>query len=289
LRILIWLLSILTLAGCTRTAMVGSPENPLKIALTPGKEAQVLMLNGNKLRDFLKKDIDVTAEVSVPASYIAVVESLGSERTDVALLNTLGYLIANKRYEAHAIFTLTDRGRSSYKGQFIAHVDGPKSLAELNDKKMAYVDPISSSGYLLPKKLLETKGIKIKDSVFAGRHDSVVTMVYQKQVDAGATFWLPDEPNGRPYDARRLIETQFPDVFEKVKIIGYTQELPNEALVIRKGLSMDLQQKLKASLLKWISLPEGQVAMRDLYGCDGLKPATDADYDSARALFKGDF
>jgi len=100
---------------------------------------------------------------------------------------------------------------------------------------------------------------------------------------------LPDEPNGRPYDARRLIETQFPDVFEKVKIIGYTQELPNEALVIRKGLSMDLQQKLKASLLKWISLPEGQVAMRDLYGCDGLKPATDADYDSARALFKGDF
>jgi ABC-type phosphate/phosphonate transport system substrate-binding protein len=51
--------------------------------------------------------------------------------------------------------------------------------------EIAYVDPSSTSGFILPKALLDQKGIKPSESVFAMRHDNVVTMVYQKQVDAG--------------------------------------------------------------------------------------------------------
>ena len=72
-------------------------------------------------------------------------------------------------------------------------------------------------------------------------------MVYQHQVDAGAVFWLPDE-NNQPWDARRMVLTQYPDVFEKVKIIAKTQELPNEAIVIRKDFPVDLQGKISNSL-----------------------------------------
>ena len=281
--------AVASLTGCTQHNELGSTDNPLKIALTPGKEAAALLMSGNKLRDYLRQEMKVQAVVSVPASYIAVVEALGSQQTDLAILNTLGYLIAHKKYKAQAVFTLTNQGRSVYKGQIIAHQNGVKTLQELNGKKFAFVDPISSSGYLLPKNLFEEKNIKLKNPIFAGRHDNVVAMVYNKQVDAGATFYLPPEPDGRPYDARRLVEKIYPDVFQKVVIIGYTQEVPNEAMVVRAGLEPGFQQRLLQTLEKWIATPDGQATLKELYGCDGLKPSKDEDYDSARKIFPNSY
>jgi phosphonate transport system substrate-binding protein len=71
------------------------------------------------------------------------------------------------------------------------------------------------------------KGIQLKDSVFAMKHDSVITMMYQKQVDAGATFYSPPE-NGKIEDARRLVLQQYPDVEEKIKNQKALEELFNK-------------------------------------------------------------
>ena len=51
------------------------------------------------------------------------------------------------------------------------------------------------------------------------KHDNVVTMVYQKQVDAGATYYSPPDKTGEFLDARARYKNQYPDIFEKVKII----------------------------------------------------------------------
>ena len=52
------------------------------------------------------------------------------------------------------------KGHDKYRGEIIARVDGPKTLKEIDGKKMAYVDPISSSGHLLPEHLLKNEGVK---------------------------------------------------------------------------------------------------------------------------------
>ena len=276
---------VLELTACVSRKELGTNDNPIKIALTPGKDAETLTANGNIIKNHLEADLKLRFEITVPASYVAVVESLGSKRADFAILNTMGYLMAHQRYGAEAMFTLTDHGRNNYHGEIIAREDGPKTMREISGKKMAYVDPISSSGYILPSHLLKKNDISPKEIVFAGRHDSVVSMVYQKQVDAGATFWLPDE-NGEPWDARRLVLAQYPDVFKKIKIIAFTQDLPNEAFVVRNEFPADIRNKVSDSLKTWMQTDAGKKALKDLYNCDGLEPATDSSYNSARKVLK---
>jgi phosphonate transport system substrate-binding protein len=77
------------------------------------------------------------------------------------------------------------------------------------------------------------------------RHDNVVIMVYQGQVDAGATYWAPPHPEtGEILDARMRVKQQFPDVEKKIKIIGFTEEIPNDPLVFRKDMDEEMGKKV---------------------------------------------
>ncbi len=150
---------------------------------------------------------------------------------------------------------------------------------------MAYVDPTSASGYLLAIYKLKKSGIKPQQSVFAGRHDAVVTMVYQKQVDAGATFFALPE-NGKPMDARRLVEAQYPDVWNRIRILDFTQELANDAVVFRKDLDSEMKKKLADAMTKWSQSPEGRLTLANLTNAKGLKAVDGSEYLESRRILK---
>lgn len=149
--------------------------------MVPGQDTHALEENGKLLEAYLRKVTGLPVEVTVPSSFIAVIEALGSKRADMAIINTFGYLLAHERYGVEVALTGVYKGRDVYWGQIIARNDGPKSIKDLNNKKIAFVDPSSGSGYVLPSKLLKDEKVTPKEVVFAGRHDSVVTMVYQKE------------------------------------------------------------------------------------------------------------
>ncbi|WP_374031063.1 phosphate/phosphite/phosphonate ABC transporter substrate-binding protein [Bdellovibrio bacteriovorus] len=148
---------------------------------------------------------------------------------------------------------------------------------------MAFVDPASTSGYLLPLKTLKDRKIEPKDTVFAMKHDSVVTMIYQGQVDAGATYYSPPQ-NGQLEDARRLVKTQYPDVEQKVKIIELSEPIPNDPIVFRKDMPEEMKEKIVDTLLQFAATPEGQKSLDLMLGATNLKKSTDSDYDSVREM-----
>lgn len=285
LRIISVLLMLITFS-CTRSNELGSKENPIKFYLIPAQDMQALSENGKVLQAYLKKELELEVLVELPISYIAVVEAFGSKRADAAIINTFGYVLANEKYGVEARLKLMNRGRDEYYGQIIARVDGPKSIKELNGKKFAFVDPASTSGYLLPLKLFKEEKINIKEQIFAGRHDSVVTAVYQKQVDAGATFYTPPDDDGAPKDARMLIKTQFPDVFDKIKILKLTGPIPNDPIIFRKDLSEDLKNKISTAMKKYIKTEEGAKTLHNMYHITDFKEAADKDYDKVRQYLK---
>ncbi len=282
---LILLISTLTIS-CTKSKELGSKQNPLKFYLIPAQDIQALSDNGKVLEAYLKKDLDMEVSVELPNSFIAVVEAFGSKRADAAILNTFGYILAHDKYQVEAHLKLMNRGRDEYYGQIIARVDGPKSIAELKGKKFAFVDPASTSGYLLPLRLFKQEKIEIKEHVFAGRHDSVVTAVYQRQVDAGATFYTPPDDDGTLKDARMLVKAQFPDVYEKIKILKLTGPIPNDPVTLRKDLPEDLKAKIVDSLVRYIKTEEGKKTMYNLYHITDFKKANDQDYDKVRNYLK---
>lgn len=281
------ILFVLTALGCTKnSAELGSKENPIKFYLVPAQDVLTLNEQGKVLQKFLQKDIGLEFKIEVPASYVAVIEAIGSKRADAAILNTAGYVLAHEKYGAEARLKFVNRGREEYHGQIIAHVDGIKNLKELNGKKFAFVDPASTSGYLLPLRLFKKENIKLKETMFAGKHDTVVTAVYQRKVDAGATFYTPPDEDGTPKDARWLLRTQYPDVYDKVKIIQLTEPIPNDPLVFRKDVPEEIKTKIVESLQRYIKTSEGAKVLKDLYHITDFKQASDKDYDMVRGYLR---
>ncbi len=240
-----------------------------------------------KLQDYLNKKLNLHFKVDVPVSYIALVEAFGTKRADVGIVNTFGYILAHEKYGVRARLRIVSFGRDHYYGQIIAHKNGIKKVADIKGKKFAFVDPASTSGYLLAAKIFKDRDIKPKEYVFAGRHDSVVSMVYQKQVDAGATFHVPElNEKGQPMDARRLVRTQYPDVDDKVVILEKTGPVPNDPVIFRKDFPPEIEEKLVAALQEYVKSEEGIKVFKALFNVTDFKPTTDADYDSVRVILK---
>src|SRR3712207_524689 len=223
--------------------------------------------------------------VSVPTSYAAVIEAMGSERVDVGWLAPFAYILARDKFQAEVILASVRGGSKTYTGQIIAHVDsGITSVEQLQGKKFAFVDPSSASGFLYPNALLASRGVDYKtafsETIFAGGHDKVVIAVYNKQVDAGATFG--DSVPGVMTDARTTVQSTIPDVLEKVKPIASTEPIPNDTVSVRRGLRPDIVTVIRDGLLAVAQTPDGQRTLRDLYRIDGLAPSADSDYESVR-------
>lgn len=275
------------LSSCTKnTSELGGKENPIKFYLVPAQDMLTLSEQGKILEEYLSDDLGLVVKVELPSSFIAVVEAFGSKRADVAILNTFGYVLAHEKYGVEARLKLVNRGRDEYNGQIIAHVDGPKTIKEINGKKFAFVDPASTSGYLLPQRLFKQENIKLKESVFSGRHDAVVQAVYQRKVDAGATFYTPPDDDGTPKDARWLLRTQYPDVYKKIKILQLTGPIPNDPLIFRKDIPDELKSKISESMKKYIKTEVGAKVLYNLYHITDFKVANDKDYDVIRGYLK---
>lgn len=276
---------LMSCVSCTtRKEPLGSAENPVKLHFVPSVEAKVLKDNSKKFQKYLETVTPYKYKVTIPQSYITVVEAFGTKRADVAALNSFGYVLAHERFGAEARLTVLRHGSAYYQSQFIAHVDsGIEKIEDLDGRAVAFVDASSMSGYKLPLKTLTDRNIRPKETVFAMKHDSVVTMIYQRQVDAGATFYSPPH-DGKIDDARRLVLRQYPDVTDKIKIISLTDEIPNDPIVFRKDLPEDMKQVITQAFVDYIKTDEGKAAFGAIYGVTGLKTATDADYKSVREM-----
>jgi phosphonate transport system substrate-binding protein len=298
------------LAGCSDTE-VGTESRPFTMYFVPSRDADTIAESAEEIEAFVArhvsrelygKDKGFHVETAIPASYVAVVEAFGTGRADFAAMNTFGYILAKdvKQYPVEAILTVV-RGTNEthYKGQIIAHVDnGITRVEQLQGKKFAFTDAASTAGFILPSKLLRERGVTLGETVFSGNYDSVVMQVYQKSVDAGATYYSPprieQQPDGTelefPRDARARVATQYPDVFEKVKIVEFTSETPNDAWVMRRGIYGDtardkaLRDSVRAALFAFAATPEGKASLGKLYDITGLSNATDSTYDEIRKV-----
>lgn len=273
-----------TWACTTNKAELGSPDNPIKIHFLPSLDAKVIEDNSKLFKIFLEANTPYKYEFVVLQSYVAVVESFGTKRADVAALNSFGYLLAHEKYGAEAKMIVLRHGSSTYQAQFIVPVDSKiKKLQDLQGKTIAFVDPSSTSGYLLPMKTLKDRQITPKEFIFMMRHDAVVSKVYRKEVDAGATFYsLPRE--GKIEDARRLVLAQYPDVEKKVKILELSESIPNDPIVFRKDMPEKMKQEVAEALMKFVKTEDGKKAFRDTYGVTDLKHTTDAQFEPIRKM-----
>lgn len=277
---------------------IGSRRAPIKFAFSPSSDSKKMMATAEPLRKCLESKTGLFFEISIPPSYIVVVESFGSKKVDLAMTTSTSYAKAlEKKYDVEPLLRVVRKGEDVYRGALFVRADsGIQKIEDLKGKKVAFVDPASGSGYIFPKKMVLEKGLKFGEEVFANKHDVSLTMVYQKQVDVGAAFYSPatttdnktcnkiDQKVCFGNDARNLLKTQFSDVFDKLKILSLTEAIPNDPVAVRASLPADVKQKTKEGLKAcFAELASKKQAINDI---DSAIDTSAADYAPLLKVFK---
>jgi phosphonate transport system substrate-binding protein len=268
---------VLALAGCGQ-AKLGTENNPVVMSFVPSGDTQEIIASGDQLAEMMSEITGLVVTAEVGTDYAATREAMGAGKAHIGWLNTFNYVLASEKYDVDVGLVTVRYGSNSYKGQINVRADsGIESLDDLKGKVMCWVDPNSTSGYIIPRIMLKANGVDpdtdFSQTIEAGSHNNVVTQVYNGDCDAGATF----------ADARGSIEDDVPDVKEKVVVLAETTDIPNDSVSFIKDLPDDTRQKLVDALLEIAQTEEGQAALENLYSIAGLEAADDSFYDGFRA------
>ncbi|HEX9244761.1 MAG TPA: phosphate/phosphite/phosphonate ABC transporter substrate-binding protein [bacterium] len=248
----------------------------LVMAFVPSGEAQTILQTGNRVAHLLEIATGYSFESFVATSYAGVIEAMGANRADIGWLNTFSYVIAHQKYGVEVRLVTVRFGLPYYRAEIIAQANsGVNSLADLQGKRFAFVDPASTSGYLFPlaglKKAAYDPQKFFGQTVFAGSHNNVVLAVYQGRVDAGAVY----------EDARGSVQKTLPDVMQKVKVVWRSDPIPNDTVSLREGLPAEVKDRVTKALLRFSEQPAGLDALKALYEIEAL-----ADYELLVSKYK---
>jgi phosphonate transport system substrate-binding protein len=268
---------VLALTGCAQSK-VGTEQNPIVMSFVPSGDTQEIIASGDQLAEMMSEITGLVITAEVGTDFAATREAMGAGKAHIGWLNTFNYVLANEKYGVEVGLVTSRYGSSSYKGQINVRADsGIETLDDLKGKVMCWVDPNSTSGYIIPRIMLQANGIDpdadFSQTIEAGSHNNVITQVYNGDCDAGASY----------SDARSSIEEDVPDVKEQVAVLAETTDIPNDSVSFIKDLPAETRDQLIDALLEIASTEEGLAALENLYSISGLEKADDSFYDGFRA------
>ncbi len=269
-------IALICISDQASAANRGSRGNPLRMMFVPSGDSQVILKGGQEIAQHLEKATGLYFKTSVATSYAAVIEAMGAGKVDIGWLATFSYVLAREKYGVDILLIVIRFGSPFYRGQIMVGANsGIDKLADLKGKTFAFVDPASTSGHLYPKSLLLSQRFDpetfFDKSVFVGSHNAVVLSILKGEVDGGAAY----------DDARAAVAKSFPEVFERVKVIAHTHDIPNDVVAVRKDLDPALKQSIKEGLKFIAKTPDGSKVLKKVYGISGLADL-DAFFDPVR-------
>ncbi|ART75944.1 phosphonate ABC transporter substrate-binding protein [Sutcliffiella horikoshii] len=271
------------------SATGGEQITPEKIVMgfVPSQESDTIADTVEPLADRLGEELGVEVEGRVMTDYTALIEAMGSNEVHVGFIPAFGYVLANEQYGAEVILKSIRYGSGTYKAQYIVRADsGIESLADLEGKIWAYPDAASTSGFLFPASQLmdefdiasaqDLQTTFFSDTLQSGGHDTAAIAVYEGDADVATTF----------DDVRTGLEEEYPDIMEKTKVLGYTDEIPNDTISVTKELDDELVQKIKDTFLSFNEDEDMIKIMNEVYSWDEISEATDEEYKVVKETYE---
>ena len=141
-----------------------------------------------------------------------------------------------KHYEP--LVLVERRGRASYHGIAFSLRNGRvSSFKSLKGKTVGMVSPSSTSGGLYPQQLLLKQGLNLTRDIrikWLGSHKRVAQAVKNRWVDAGMCF----------EDCRDLVWKSADDKTKYTRLLGFTEQIPSEMIMVRRDLSQAVKDRL---------------------------------------------
>ena len=269
--------AVLAITMATAGAAMAQAKE-LRVGLIPSEDAQAMMRASQQVMEQLAANTGLKVRPFVANDYNGVIEAMRSGKLDVAYLGPFSYVLASQlaNAEAFAIPVAKKSGKSSYQSIIISRKDkGPDSVAKLQGKTFAFVDPSSASGHLFPKAGLKGEGVDtdkyFSRVIFSGSHDASILAVANGKVEAASVA----DPIFQNAIAKGLVKG------EDFQVIWRSQEIPESPMAWRKDLDAGTKQKVAAALAEIKGLPWG-----DRGELNGFAATNDQAYDVVRQTAK---
>lgn len=285
--------SMLSACGASPTAVVDAAGRPtvLRYLHSPSAEEPEVQQSTRleRLKGYLSERLGIPVELhKTSAGYGVAIEAMRAGKVDVATFGPFGYLIAAEKAGAEAIVVRgnVSTGASAYRGTVAVAKDSPirtidEVIANAKALTFAFVDPASTSGYLIQHAMFASRGLDpdnaFKKTMFSVNHVASVMSLVAGKVDVAAVM---EQTIDRLVAEGRMA----PDA---VRVIWTSPPMPASPIAVRKDLPRDFKRALQQALVDiptrapdlwamWPSVKGGDLQV--------LLPAADATFDGLRAM-----
>lgn len=253
-------------------------NKPLVMGLVPVSNSEKLIEDTAPLHNLLSEKIGKKVDGFIATNYVGVVEALGSGSIDFALIPPFAYILANTKHNTEALLTsLNKHGEPGYYSIIITRKDtGIKTIEDLKGKKIAFVDPSSTSGYIIPSVILQDHSIDREKDIqgqFAGGHDNALQLLMNGDVDAIGTY----------ENIIKRYAKDFDNLEERVVVLEKSDLIPGIALAVSSKVDEVTKSKIKEAFLSLNTDEKGKKMIKELFGLHGFQ---DAKVESYKTLGK---
>ncbi len=260
----------------------------IRIGLLGGENDADRLARFRPYQTLIEQRFGVPTKVVAAADYAGVVQAFAAGQVELAYMSPAAYASAWIESNGRVIPLLTALeadGSTSYVSVMYVRADsGIADFAAMRGKSLAWADPNSASGYLIPRSEFRAAGLDpatyFSRTGFAGGHEQAVVAVLGRQYDAGVTWTsgIGDEAQGYTRGAlRTMVEKKLLDMRD-LRLIWRSRPIENGPLTVRA----DTPQAFRDDMLAFhMALPKSNP---DVYQAvnmgsgPGFVPVTQADY-----------
>lgn len=294
----------LALAGCSGSGSGSDAKTEqgfpatIQLAGVPSENSADLKASYEPLIKLLEKETGSKIEFVQASDYAGVVEGMIADNVDLAFFGPFAYVVAGingaKLTPLGAV--VGEKGEEpGYQSYGIAKADNTtiNGLPDLKGKKVCFVDPGSTSGFLYPTAGLIEAGV-IKSGaeadisaamtpIYAGAHDASVLGVKSGDCDAG--FAEDSMVDSTLINKGELKPGEIKTVWKSEMIAGSVfaanDSLGPEAI---EKLKKIFTEKANADVLEAEGYCQGDACLITDERAWGVVPAVDSDYDGVRTV-----
>ena len=256
----------------------------LRIGLLGGENTSSRLARYDNFQHLLQQTLGIPIKLYPAADYAGVMQAMGAGQLDLAEFSPSAFAGAwlDCKCVEPTVVPLEKDGSVFYIAVMVTRKDsGITSIEQMKGHSLAWADPNSASGYLIPSASLKAAGIDLSDGAyfshtgFAGGHEQGIVAVLNKQYDAAVTWTSGqgDAAQGYSRGALRGMVDRGMLKMSDVSIVWRSGKIPNGPWGIRSALPDDLKAAFTATML---DLPKSH---RDIY--DQIEQGTGVGYQQA--------
>ena len=167
-----------------------------RIGLLGGENTQDRLARYGKFQQLLQDRLGVPVKLFPAADYAGVMQGIAAGQLDMTSFGASSF--AGAWLDCHCVAPIVVRkeedGTTYYHSAMVVRADsGITSLKDMRGRSLAFADPNSTSGFLIPSASLRAQGVKLEDGAyfsrvgFSGGHEQGVVAVLNRQYDAAVT------------------------------------------------------------------------------------------------------